>query len=198
MTEWQLIGTQWNSTALTARHWDSKELFATTYWTLIGPTFLIAFFRPAHQCLISFPRTTFLANFRAAIRGMITLPQERNFRALDNTQLCSQHSFAGATHGTSHFRAPNAFVPSFVAYQDSEVSRSSNLTSLVSRIRRRATSSEMLSTRKLLIERRSNPFFQSRAVVCTHSDRVRQQRTSQRDPLVAGSVRLHIAWKKYP
>jgi len=24
---------------LTARHWNSKELFATTYWTLIGPVF---------------------------------------------------------------------------------------------------------------------------------------------------------------
>ena len=25
---------------LTARHWNSKELFATAYWTLIGPRFL--------------------------------------------------------------------------------------------------------------------------------------------------------------
>jgi hypothetical protein len=51
---------------LTARHCRSKESFATTYWTLIGPTLLNSSFRAAHQCLTSSPRTTILTNFRFA------------------------------------------------------------------------------------------------------------------------------------
>jgi len=59
VTEWQLVETQGYLTVLTARYKYSKELSATTYWTLIGPTFLNSPFRSAHQCLTSFPRTSF-------------------------------------------------------------------------------------------------------------------------------------------
>ena len=45
---------------LTVRHWHSKELFATTYWTLIGPGFWrVRYTSDRRQRKASFPRTPF-------------------------------------------------------------------------------------------------------------------------------------------
>ena len=58
-------------TALTARHWYSKESFAATYWTLIGPGFS---FHLSGKCVIRLvppmlyfiSQTAFLDDFRVA------------------------------------------------------------------------------------------------------------------------------------